>query len=57
MKIIFEKLEGNRILDAWTHIFQSTEELLEYMNTQKENLISDEYWLRIRSVKQWKKYV
>ena len=55
MKIIFEKLEGNRILDSWTRIFESVEELLEYMAEHKDILIGNGLWLRIRQIKDIRK--
>ena len=52
MKILFEKLKGNEILQNWTTLFNNSTELLEFMSRNREHLVGDtNYMIRIREVK------
>lgn len=54
MKILFEKFSGNNILNSWTKLFNDIDELLKFMEDNKEYLLGENYSLKIRTVEEYK---
>ena len=56
MKIVFEKWYKGERLDSWARVFNNTDELMEYMNNAKGNLLGldETCYITIRQVKEYK---
>lgn len=51
IKILFEKLQGEKVLENWTKVFDNVDGLLDYMNENKNYILGEPYLNQYYSIR------